>query len=265
MGSILYDMTNEEYHGFSGVSKSKLDLINLSPSLVEWSNNAPGDGSVAADLGTMLHSILLEPEKFDDEYAYTPDFENNAKGKRDRGEFEAAMSDKKLIPHNVYAKLLAMKNSVLAHPVARELLTSTGVSEASIFSNINGVRVKCRPDRIYGATKEQLVNREKSRVTLVDLKKTDDMDFVARSFRKYRYYVQDAFYSDIYKSVFGVAPRFVFIVVAEKRSLGKHPVRVFEIDAESVERGRSEYIDNLEAFDELDQFGGGMDIEELRL
>ena len=45
-------------------------------------------------------------------------------------------------------QVLAMRDSILAHPVARKLLTSPGQSEVSIFGELQGLKVKCRPDRV---------------------------------------------------------------------------------------------------------------------
>ena len=54
-----------------------------------------------------------------------------------------------------------------------------------------------------------------------------------------------------------------FVVVGEKRSIGRHPVRVFELPSELVEKGRAEYLENLESAREYDDFGVGLEIEEL--
>ena len=55
----------------------------------------------------------------------------------------------------------------------------------------------------------------------------------------------------------------MFVVVGEKRSIGRHPVRVWELPQEVVEIGRLQYLEGLEKCKEYDEFGCGLDIEQL--
>ena len=64
---IYYDISNEDYHAGDGVSKSQLDLVALSPALLQWQKMAPVDEekTKALDMGTALHCLLLEPDDFE--------------------------------------------------------------------------------------------------------------------------------------------------------------------------------------------------------
>lgn len=248
-------LTNAEYRSTPHISKSDLDNIHKSPALLEWSKNAPSDGSASVDLGTHIHCALLEPDVFARDYVRMPEFGASKAGKDSQAAFMANMADKIALDAAAYDMVIAMRDSVLAHPVANKLLTVSGQSEVSIFSEINGVKVKCRPDRIP--------DHEHFGHMVLDLKKTADLDKFVWSVRDFRYHVQHAFYSDIYKRLTGHYPRFVLIVVGEKRSIGRHPVRVFELPEEVVEQGRTEYLEDLEAAKEYLDFGCGMDIETL--
>lgn len=251
-------LTNDEYRGIKAWSKSDLDNINKSAALIEWNKNAPSAGSDSVDLGTHIHCALLEPDVFSSDYVKIPEFDcrTNA-GKLSKQGFVEGMKagNKIILDHETYETVIAMRDSVLAHPVANKLLTSPGQSEVSIFSEINGMKVKCRPDRIP--------DPKHFGHMLVDVKKTADIDTFAKSVINFRYHVQGAFYSDVYKRLTGELPRFVFVVVGEKRSIGRHPVRAFELPSELVEKGRTEYLENLESAREYDDFGVGLEIEEL--
>lgn len=240
-------------------SNSDLSMVNKSPALLEWSRNAPSDGSDSVDLGTHVHCAALEPHVFARDYVKIPDFEARSKaGKAAKESFKQCIGDGKIVlDHATHQTVINMRDSVLAHPVARQLLTSPGESEVSIFGEIQGMKVKCRPDRIVdpSAFGGQRI--------LVDLKKTADIDKFIYSVRDFGYHRQAAFYSDIYYQLTGCRPRFVFVVVGEKRSIGRYPVRVWELHEDIIEIGRMEYLDALERAREYEEFGCGLDIEHL--
>lgn len=256
MANQVIGLTNDEYRSQRGVSKSDLDLIHLSPSLLEWARNAPSVGSDEVDLGTHVHCAILEPDVFASTYRKAPAGRST---QADRARFDAFLascsaSGKIALDADTYDMVIAMRDSIMAHPTARDLLTGDGISESSIFGELEGVRVKCRPDRIA-----------EGRHILVDVKKVDDIRHIARSIQEFRYYVQAAFYSDIYEQWTGHEPRFIFVAVGQRRSIGRHPVRVFELEQAWVDAGRQEYKDDLERVREMEEFGIGMHVEVLEL
>ena len=256
MAHQVLNLTNAEYRAQRGYSKSDLDYIHQSPALLEWARNAPSAGSDAVDLGTHVHCAVLEPDVFAGTYRKAP---AGRRTQAERATFDHFMSickasGKICLDADTYDMVIAMRDSVLAHPTARDLLTGDGISESSIFGELEGVRVKCRPDRLI-----------RERNILVDVKKVDDIRHITRSIQEFRYYVQAAFYSDIYEQWTGHYPRFIFVAVGQRRSIGRHPVRVFELDQSDVEEGRQEYREDLERAREMEEFGAGMHVEVLEL
>ena len=254
MAHQVVGLTNAEYRQQRGYSKSDLDYIHQSPALLEWARNAPTVGSEEVDLGTHVHCAILEPDVFAGTYRKAP---SGGRTAADKARVEAfaehcKAGGKICLDADTYDMVIAMRDSVLAHPTARDLLTGDGISESSIFGELDGVRVKCRPDRLI-----------RERNILVDVKKVDDIRHIARSIQEFRYYVQDAFYSDIYEQWTGVNPRFIFVAVGQRRSIGRHPVRVFELEQARVEAGRQEYKDDLDRVREMEEFGAGMHVEVL--
>lgn len=82
---IYFDISNEDYHAGNGVSKSQLDMVALSPALLQWQKSAPVDTEKlkALDMGTALHCLLLEPEEFDKRFIVAPTFNRRTnQGKR---------------------------------------------------------------------------------------------------------------------------------------------------------------------------------------
>lgn len=250
-------ITNDEYRSIPHFSNSDISMALQSTALLEWSKNAPSDGSESVDLGTHVHCAVLEPDVFLKDYVKMPDFGSSAAGKRSAEQFKENMKGKIMLSSDTSNTISNMLGSIMAHPVANKLLTSAGESEASIFGEIQGMKVKCRPDRVVDP------DCFGGQHILVDVKKTADIDKFKFSVRDFGYHRQAAFYSDIYYQLTGVRPRFVFVVVGEKRSIGRHPVRVFELPEEVIEIGRLQYLEGLEKCREYQEFGCGLDIEEL--
>ncbi|AUR87407.1 putative exodeoxyribonuclease 8 [Vibrio phage 1.100.O._10N.261.45.C3] len=262
MANLTTLLTNDEYRAQKGTSKSELDLAHDSVALLEWNKNNPAPGSESVDLGTHVHCALLEPDVFKKDYVKMPEFGTSKGGKESADAFIERIGDSKIVlDTETYLQVCAMRDSVLHHPVANMLLTSKGISEASIFGEITisdgtKMRVKARPDRIVD---HSVFNQH----ILIDVKKCASIDEFAKSVIGFRYNVQQAFYSDIYEQYSGHKPRFIFIVVGEKRAIGRHPVRVWELPDRIVDIGRSDYLSDLELVREYEEFGCGLDVEQL--
>lgn len=258
MAHIVKALSNEEYRGVDAYSKSDLDWFALSPALLEWNRKAPSDGSEAVDRGTDLHCALLEPERFAMDYIKAPGYDlKTAAGRANMEAFReaSAHNGRKILTADDYNLITAMRGSVMAHPTARAYLQEPGISEPSIFWELDGIKLKCRPDR--------MPQTENFGHVLVDVKKIDDIKNIQRAVREHRYHVQDAFYSDAYEQLTGHRPRFIFIFVGERRSIGRHPVRVLELNLEWKDAGREAYRTDLERVKEVQDFGFGMDVEVL--
>ena len=77
MARILENLTNAEYHASEGISASGLKLIGRSP-LHYWAayldpKREPRVETPALKLGTAIHTAVLEPMRFADEYVVVPD------------------------------------------------------------------------------------------------------------------------------------------------------------------------------------------------
>lgn len=252
-------LTNDEYRAIDAISKSDLDNVNKSPALLEWSKNAPRSESDVANIGTATHAALLEPIEFANNYIEQPKFDMRTKaGKESAKKFAELAGDKIVLSSSDYELIIGMRDSALAHPVIGKLLTSKGESEVSIFFELNGIKCKCRPDRIVdpSVTGQHII---------IDVKTSADVDKFAYSVRDYRYDVQDAFYSDGYEKLTGHKPRFLFAVIGKNKDVGQHPCRLFELDEESRDMGRATYLKNLDTYSEFKAFGLGLlDVETIK-
>lgn len=235
---IFYHMQNAEYHAHPAISKSGLDLIDRSPSHYIAGKSEPRKETPALTYGRRCHTAILESDAFDSRYAVAPSgIDRKTKiGKEAWEAFTAETAGREIITAEDLEKLAYIRASIIAHPVAEELLDpGSGRSEVSVFSEMSGVAVKCRPDWL------------RDDGIVVDLKTTENAGpgAFSKSCASYRYHVQSAFYADILSSV-GIEPKAFVFVAVEKQA--PYAVGVYELDAESIELGRIAYQRNIETY-----------------
>lgn len=254
-------ISNADYHGGEGVSKTTLDHIEQSPAQVPWSKAAPEDKDKqdALNMGDAMHALLLEPVRFTEEYlVVTQPVErrsNSGKAHWAAIEAEAKAENKSIILPDDHKKLILMRDSVMAHPEARALMELEGDAEPSLYwtDEETGLLCRCRPDKAI--TK---IN------SMVDVKTTADMAKFWRSVVDYRYYVQDPFYSEGWRNVLGTAPeRFLFLVVSTSINCGRYPVRVIELSPGYKDIGARAYRRNLRTYAECQANNSWPGIETL--
>lgn len=228
------DVENSEYHRANCITKSKLDTAHSSVSLVKHKQDAPEDDTKgdAFDFGSAVHTLVLEPHKFDAEYAVLPDFNlRTNKGKENAETFRASNKHKIIISTEEKRKIDLMVGSVMAHPVASHWLKQDGWAESVVVSDDK----QCRPDWLVDAG---------NFMVCMDLKSTEDMAKFDREFFKYRYHVQDAFYSDIIEAHFGKPCLFFFCVVSKSVNGRIYPVDCVDISPDRRDEGRTIYLED---------------------
>jgi exodeoxyribonuclease VIII len=142
-------------------------------------------------------------------------------------------------------QLMSMRDAVMAHPMARALLTGKpGKAEQSVYwiDEKTGVLCRCRPD----------FWREDN--IIVDLKTTEDAspEGFAKSIANWSYDTQDAFYTDGVLAATGKPLRaFVFLAVEKSarvvdgQALG---VGVYQLDEAGRAIGRAKYQEDLAVY-----------------
>lgn len=250
---IYAGISNADYHGGAGISKSGLDLVARSP-LHYWQaylnpDREPREETPAMRLGTAIHTAMLEPERFADEYVIVPadaprrptSVQLNAKNPSDAtlqaiawwDSFDIAAQGKTIISADDYETCAAISRRLHAHPAAAVLLRQAGaLFEASAYweDPDTGVLCRCRPDVLLP-----------NGAAVVDVKSTTDAsaDAFRRSVANYDYHVQAAFYLDGITRATGTAPG-AFVFAAFETS-APHAVAFYNADATMLDIGRREY------------------------
>ena len=218
--NIIYDMPAGDYHAHPAVSKSVLDRIARSPLHARaYLDGAREEPTASMQFGTALHTAVLEPRRFADEYHV---FEGDRRTKAGKEAYELLIaSGATILSRADFDAVLAMELAIRQHPVASELLQD-GIAEASVFwqDERTGLECKARPDWWH-----------RERGLVVDLKTTDDASPAgfARSVANYRYHLQAAHY----RAGTGCS-RFIFIAVEKK---APYAVAVYELDNDAIRAG----------------------------
>lgn len=262
---IFEDIPNAEYHHGPGISKSGLDLIDLSPAHYITHKRHPKPSTATMIFGSAFHSLVLEPEKFADEYVLPPEGapnrltsrQINAKKPSDAtiaaiefwAQWDAENAGKTVIENKPgsdpfwspgdWDRLHRMRDAVAEHPIAGILLDpGQGKPEQSVYWVDAQTRklCKCRPDFLNEAHN-----------CVADLKSTDDASYTAfgKSCAKFRYHVQDPFYCDGLRAAGKMIGGFVFVAVEKRPPWG---VACYVINDDARRIGRSMYERNLETY-----------------
>ena len=199
----MSDLSMQAYHADAAIGASTAKLMLKSPQLFHDTRSGlvPREEKASFAIGTLAHMMVLEPEKF--ARLVTCDGPvNPATGKMYGREtlkfaaFEAENPGITVVEPWLFTMLARMPEEV------RELLSGT-VAEQSVFAEIDGVAVKCRPDAMRPGV-------------IYDLKTCLDVDNLERDIAKFQYWFSAAWYRQVLHAATGKRPAYVFIFV-EKR------------------------------------------------
>lgn len=181
----VYDISNEQYHASEGISRSKLMLLDKSPYHF-WYETMSGlapkqEATPAMNIGSAFHTMLLEPAKFQLEFAIAPKVDRRTKqGKEEWDLFSQVSEGKIILSDDQFAKIGKMVELVSKHEIVTTLLDEA-VFEQSIYwtDKETGLQFKTRPD-IWSSK------------MVVDLKTTNNANLYSfsRSALEYGYYLQ---------------------------------------------------------------------------
>lgn len=225
-------ISNEAYREAKGISSSDLKYLDISPKHYEaYKEGLFSYNNQNFILGDAFHSMILEPERFDDEYVVEDfkgcDLNKNTKAyKEAKAEWLESVGDRQIISKNDYDELLKMKAVVnkLASPLFKD-----GEAELSFFAeDRHGIVRKCRPD--YYNEKLGLV---------VDLKTTSARSYeeFKKSLWDFKYHWQQYWYSEVLKLAGKPVNKFVFVAVSKA---APHLAWVVELEPEWLEIAETE-------------------------
>lgn len=235
MGGYVRNMPNDVYHARPEVSKSQLDLIARSPAHFAYSS--PREQTRAMVMGSALHTALLEPERFAQEYMLLRDV-------KDRRASEYKQAVKVYGADNVLTgpeavNVAGMQEAAYSNEIAGRLLRAAGEIELSGFALDPDTGCKCR-HRFDKLIVDQGI--------AVDIKKTRDARpwAFSKSVHEYRYHVQRAYYAAQYEWITGEPLREFWFIAIEEQS--PHSVMCYQLDDDALAIGRHLYMQDMAAY-----------------
>lgn len=229
LSGYISDMPEEIYHNTNGfISKSSLGQLGKETPF-RFFNGGKKEPTPAMAMGTALHCAVLEPIKFEEQYIRMHDVKSKAS--KEYKDAVKAHPGKEIITGQNADNLVGMVRAIHDNDFARELLNLDGWNEISGFhiDEDTGVKLRHRFDKL-------------SRCGIaVDVKKTQSVrhDELSKTINNFGYDMQDALYSDAYKSITGNdLKQFYFVFVEETYP---HEVAVVYLDDISKQVGRDRY------------------------
>jgi hypothetical protein len=217
---IYGGIPNADYHADPALGSTSLKtLATKTPAHYQWDKAHP-KFSDAFTLGTAAHSLILEGSTAD---IVVVQADNWLTKDAKVAKAEALAAGKQPLLTKEMAQVTAMRDAVMAHPVARELFTGHQ-AEQSVFWEEDGLALKCRPD----AWKPGI---------LIDLKTTRSADpnEFGKTAHEFGYHQSAAHYIDGVKAATGEELPFHFVLVEKTEP---YLVSVVELDVEAINIGR---------------------------
>lgn len=229
MNPGIHNISNEQYHGGEGISKTGLwTLYSQTPAHFI---GADRKNTKAKTFGAAAHMAVLEPHLLERTYGRLP---NGHNGTTVAGKAATqAVKEAGLIPLKAdeYDATLKIRDLLHADPLVQRLINGAVYEQSAYWiDEETGELCRCRPD-IYNPALRMMA----------DVKTTRDASAYrfAKDIEDYGYHVQDPFYSDGWTAAGGGdVDAFVFITI---ESEAPHLFQIYELSELDKQQGRDIY------------------------
>ena len=179
------EMPERDYHAHPSLSSTQARTLLDSPARYRWERDHPKPPTREMQLGTCLHTTLLDAGQHWEEL---PEGDGRTAAVKEAKREIEARGHIALSPDEA-AKVKGMAAAVLRHPEAGPLLAGDGIAERSLFwrDPATGVDCRARPDWLLSNGR-----------AIVDLKTTGDAsrNAIGKHIDRYGYHIQKAWYED---------------------------------------------------------------------
>ncbi len=258
---IYHDVPFADYLTIDAVSNSRLSLLAKSPK--HYRESPPLEKTKPLVLGSLVHAGRLEPMSIAEQYAVMPDYhldddnvttggqQSNSKTTKyvkDRvAEFVAANDGKEVVDREWYQEATQLVTSLHNDADANKLFNAFGAVEVTMVWDDpeTGIRCKGRIDKMcptIGA--------------FADLKTTPELESFPRSFARYSYHRQMAFYQAGYAVLNGELLTPWIVAIEKQPPYCVQSAPVHELDIEQGAQEFAELLEKLASCRELDEWPG---------
>jgi exodeoxyribonuclease VIII len=230
--TIVHDLPDADYHSRPELSSTGARLLlpefGGSPAKFRYRQGREYT-SAAFDVGKAVHAAVLGVGA--EAVAYPEDVlaSNGAASTKAAKEWADSVRFEGKIPMKAadMRPITGMSEAVLKHPTARALFELPGHREVSVFSEVDGVKVRARFDVLTDETPQGVFG--------IDLKTTSESasaDAFTKTVVKYGYFLQEQWY----RETLGQDIRFAFVVV---ESTAPYLVAVHELGLAYQDMGKT--------------------------
>lgn len=211
MAKIIYDQPAAEYFAEKALNNTSIGYLLECPALYKAHQTMEETPSKAFLLGSLLHAMVLEPDKVAERYAVCQNPGTTKAGKEERKN----LAEKGIAPISAedWACAEGMTLALHANPTAGKLLSLPGESELSVYwdEDFGGEKLpcKCRVDRLARVGDVSIA---------IDVKTTADTvkpSELARKAYNFGYHRQAAWYTRGLKAC-GIEAPFIFCFVSKQ-------------------------------------------------
>lgn len=228
-------ISSDLYHSLPGESNSKISVFIEDPRLYHYqflSGRFVQPKKDHFDFGAAVHEICLLGAS---NILVIPSevlASNGARSGNAWKNFQSENADKILLKQSDYNAVMRCVEEIRSHPIAGQLLESPGYTERMYQANVDGLLVRCRPDKLCVWNGRNVV---------VDLKTTTDTtpNKFVKSIERFGYHRQEYIYRKVLESDENQVQVDAFIFVAVNDS-EPHCVDCYELTEEWLDYARKE-------------------------
>jgi exodeoxyribonuclease VIII len=244
---IYQGLTYDDYAVLPAINFSKLRRFSLTAAHARFFMENPPVETKALSFGHLMHTVILEPQKVDENFLATPKLDKRTtKGKQAWAEFQRIAAGRTIVTQDEMVMCQNIRREVASHAAARELLYAQGGgNEVSIVwkDAATGLLCKARLDRVGALNAQGVIGDVKSSGKPATLRNWQ------RSCYDFGYYEQAAMYSDGAQALFplpeGQDRKFIWVVC---ESAPPNLIRLFEADYDALQFGYQQFRDHLEHY-----------------
>ena len=227
---IHFNLAFSDYVALPGMNNSKLGVLKRCPAKFKWLSEHERHDSDALKIGRAIHTAVLEPEKFNDEFLCLPDIDRRTtKGREIYAELVSQNPDKTILKPDDFNMALDVATSVRGNAHANYLLRGAATEVTLDWTHEEtGIPCKARVDAY---------NHELA--TLIDIKTTQDASRggFPRKLFAYGYHRQAAYYLEAMRQNGEPADHFVFIAVEKEPP---YAVGLYRLSDQTIQLSKQE-------------------------
>jgi hypothetical protein len=240
---VYAGISNADYHANPALGSTSLKtLATRTPAHYQFDKTHPKN-SDAFTLGTAAHSLILEDDTSGIEVVAADNWLSKA---AKEAKAQALAEGKQPLLNKEMAQVVAMRDAVRGHALARAALEGGTPEESVFWDHESSTALKCRPDMLHrGGKLGNLI------VDLKTVQSADPQEF-AKSAANFSYHIQQAHYQAGLKATTGEDFDFIFVLV-EKQA--PYFTSVVELHADDVARGADMAERSIRIFNECQASG----------